>query len=268
MRYTILGSNGFIGSHLVNYLRVRGTEPFLPGRGFVFSKEQNLGHVIYCIGLTSDFRKRPMDTVHAHVTELARVLEHSVFDSFLYLSSTRVYSDCDSGDEGQVLQVNPSNPGDLYNLSKLMGEALCFSMRNDKVRVARLSNVIGNDFSSGNFLYSLIQEAVDTGEIYLHTSLGVGKDYVAIDDVLGMLTAIAQAGRHPLYNVASGIKLINQTIVDEIVRLTGCRLKLDPEPFDLHFPSISIARISAEFDYRPRNIISDIGPLIELYKKR
>ena len=268
MKFTILGSNGFIGSHLVKHLRAEGDEYFLPERGFAFSREQNLGHVIYCIGLTSDFRSRPMDTVHAHVTELARVLENTSFESFLYLSSTRVYAGSDSGDEGQTLKVNSSNPSDLYNLSKLMGEAICFSLNNETVRVARLSNVIGNDFSSSNFIFSLIREAVNSGQIHLRTPLSGAKDYVAIDDVVGILPAIARSGRRQLYNVAGGVNLTNQTIVDEIMRLTGCALVVDPSPDCLNFPLISIERLTGEFDYRPRNIMSGMGKLIAKCKNK
>ena len=50
------------------------------------------GHVIDCIGLTGDFRVRPLDTAEAHVGLVARCLAELQFDSFLLLSSTRVYA--------------------------------------------------------------------------------------------------------------------------------------------------------------------------------
>jgi len=55
---------------------------------------RDLGHIIYCIGITADFRRRPHDTITAHVTKLQEVLTRTSFESLVYLSSTRVYSRC------------------------------------------------------------------------------------------------------------------------------------------------------------------------------
>jgi len=33
------------------------------------------GHVIYCIGLTADFRQKPFETIEAHVSKLAEVAQ-------------------------------------------------------------------------------------------------------------------------------------------------------------------------------------------------
>ena len=41
---------------------------------------------------------------------------------------------------------------DLYNISKLMGEALCLASHSQKVRIARISNVIGNRKNHNDFL--------------------------------------------------------------------------------------------------------------------
>ncbi|HXP50012.1 MAG TPA: hypothetical protein VN922_08665, partial [Bacteroidia bacterium] len=92
MKYTILGSNGFIGSSLHKYLSERSEDCFCPPRNYIFDEKENLGHVIYCIGLTADFRDNPIETVNAHVSKLIKVLENTKYESFLYLSSTRVYA--------------------------------------------------------------------------------------------------------------------------------------------------------------------------------
>ena len=80
---------------------------------------------IFAIGLTADFRSRPLDTMDAHVSALAEVLRCGRFDSLTYLSSTRVYAGLPRGCGNATLVVNPSDASDLYNLSKLAGEALC-----------------------------------------------------------------------------------------------------------------------------------------------
>lgn len=266
MKYTILGS-GFIGTNLKMYLQNQSIDCFLPQRDYSFVKNQNLGHVIYAIGLTADFRTRPMETVKAHVCKLIEVLENSSFESFLYLSSTRVYNGSKSGDELTLLNVNPADFSDLYNISKLMGEAVCLAVPNEKIRIVRLSNVIGNDFNSDNFLFSLIKDAVSKGEIKLGLPADSAKDYIVIDDVVSLIQLISMKGVKRMYNVASGQPLSNKQLADEIRKYTNCKVEFPKIVNALNFPVIQTERIKEEFLYSPRHILPEIKLLIEKFKK-
>ena len=79
MHYTVLGSSGFIGKHVAEALRCRGYAPFCPGREEDTSR-RDLGTVFYCIGLTADFRQRPLETVDAHVCMLNSLLCRATFE--------------------------------------------------------------------------------------------------------------------------------------------------------------------------------------------
>lgn len=267
MKFTVLGSSGFIGSHIADYLKRHSIECITPPKNYVFSKNENLGHVIYCIGLTSDFRVKPMETVKAHVCKLIEMIENSSFQSFLYLSSARVYSGNETGIESDDVKVNSSNFNDLYNISKLMGESICLSIPNKNIRIIRLSNVIGNDFKSDNFLFSLIKEAVDTNQIRLQLPLNSSKDYVSINDVVKISTLIAQKGTQRIYNVASGFQISNEQIVNRICEYTNCKVDILATSNGLIFPKISIDRIVNEFNFTPENILNDISKLIKHYKQ-
>jgi nucleoside-diphosphate-sugar epimerase len=267
MKVTILGSSGFIGLNLMNSLIDQSIECFAPQREYVFSKKENLGHVIYCIGLTSDFRARPMDTVQAHVCKLIEVLQNSNFESFLYLSSTRIYNGNRTGRETDDVKVNSSNFSDLYNISKLMGESICLSIANENIRIARLSNVIGNDFKSDNYLFSLIKEAVNTHQIHLQLPLKSAKDYVSINDVVKNAILISQNGKQRIYNIASGFQISNEQIVNSIKEETNCKVEVLANSDGLIFPQISIERIVNEFNFTPVNILNDISDLIKNYKE-
>lgn len=262
MKFTILGASGFIGSHLRAHLEETGHECFVPARGDASVFGQELGHVIYCIGLTADFRQRPFDTVRAHVCFLAEVLEKAKFESLLYLSSTRVYAGAASGDEDAQLMA-----GDLYNLSKLAGESLCFASGRANVRVARLSNVFGNDFSSDNFLPSLIRSAVADGRVILGTTLDSAKDYVSIDDVASILPKIALAGKQRVYNVASGRNISNRELVEIIRELTGCTVEVAGDARHVLFSPIQAARLRQEFGFFPTMLADRLGDLIVEYKR-
>src|SRR5712692_3734139 len=156
--FTVLGSKGFIGSHLVRELAELDLECYAPARDESLLK-QNLGTIVYCVGLTADFRSRPFDTVAAHVCALNEVLKNCEFDSVLYLSSARVYGGQKStAQEDDPLQLEPLQGDHLYNISKAMGESLTLNCGRP-ARVVRLSNVYGDDYASQNFLTTIIRDA-------------------------------------------------------------------------------------------------------------
>ncbi len=254
--FTVLGASGVIGRRLTATLKNSGHEVNTPPRGCSEIFTSPLGHVIYCIGLTADFRTRPFDTVEAHVCLLSKILQHADFNSFLYLSSTRVYSGADSTLEEGILRVCPANPSDLYNLSKLTGESLCCSCGREGVRIARVSNVVhGDDENSSNFIPSLYRDA-RLGQIEFQTALTSEKDYIHIDDVVATLINIAERGTDHIYNVASGIQLSNQQWAEHLKTVTGCKILVrDPAP-EIKFLPIDNTRICNSFAFTPRSVLT------------
>lgn len=245
---TVLGGSGYIGRHLVDYLRMQGHEVWAPGRGddSVFSRD--LGHVFYCVGLTGNFRERPFDTVQAHVEFLSEVLRRGQFASLLYLSSTRVYMGAHSTHEDTALSVQPQDPSYLYNLSKLMGEALCHSCGRPQVRVARLSNVVGPgmDPRSGNLVADLVRQA-RAGHMVLRTAAQSAKDYVHVDDVVEWLLRIALHGRFSTYNVASGRQTTHAQWLERLSAQFGASVEVLADAPLQSFPGIEVERLATEF---------------------
>jgi nucleoside-diphosphate-sugar epimerase len=263
---TVLGASGFIGSNLVKRLEELGIPYNAPGRDKTTSSGIG-GHVIYCIGLTSDFRSRPFDTVHAHVCKLLDVLQGWEFDSLLYLSSTRLYrTDMPEAREEDSFQINSLNPSELYNISKAMGESIALAS-GKKTRVVRLSNVYGDDFTSENFLPSVIKDAVLKKKVVLQTSAESTKDYINICDVVDGLINIATKGKYKIYNLASGVNVPNQQLMDRISQLTGCGVEFEREAPTITFPPINIDRMRTEFNFRPSNVLADITALVESYSR-
>jgi nucleoside-diphosphate-sugar epimerase len=255
-RFTVFGANGFIGSRLVRTLRASGHDVLAPERDECAWLTHPLGHVIYAIGITADFRSRPLDTVEAHVCALAPLLRSAQFESLLYLSSTRVYGAQPRGAEDDALSVNPHDPSDLYNLSKLMGESMCLSSGRRGVRIARLSNVVGaDDAGSSNFLPSLLRDA-RAGHISLRTDLASAKDYIHIDDVLHLLPLVAVQGQHSMYNVASGQQITHGQWVEHLVAMTGCTVQVLANAPVVYFSPVDVTRIQAEFGFAARTVFS------------
>lgn len=267
MKFTVLGASGFIGRNLVEYLRNEGNDVWTPSRTNSNILGQPLGTVFYCIGLTADFRQRPLDTVEAHVCVLNRLLRKASFERMIYLSSTRVYAGMrGSVNEDVSLNVNPNEFSDLYNLSKLMGESACLHSGHDVV-VARLSNVVGFDLSSDNFIFDLIREACDSGAIALRTAAESVKDYVLVSDVVSSLIALAE---HPnpkrIYNVASGRNLSNADVCEIIAKAEGCHWDVSANAPLLKFPHIDISLAQRELGLDPADVLSALKDLIIEYR--
>jgi len=263
---TVLGASGFIGSRLAKTVAARGIECLSCGRSTALP-EGDLGNVIYCIGLTSDFRSKPFETVEAHVCRLLELLRNGRFTSLLYVSSTRLY---DGGrpvaKEEDAIRSAPLEPVALYNISKLMGESLAFAS-GKQVRVARLSNVYGDDFTSNNFLSAIIKEALSHNEVTIHTAATSGKDYVSINDAVHGLLDVATGGRHELYNIASGMNISTGILAEKIGELTGAKLKFQGATAPVESPRISIERMQNEFNFKPARLMDELEGLVASYRR-
>jgi nucleoside-diphosphate-sugar epimerase len=261
MNFTLIGGSGFIGSHLVWHLRTQGHTCVVPERAWEPGGE-HLGHVIYCAGLTADFRSRHHETVEAHVCKLSRVLELGRYDSFLYLSSTRVYLGAATTYEEAPLVVDPADPDSLYNLTKLTGEARCLAIPRPEVRVARISNAYGRGDTSPNFLGMLTEQARG-GRIVLKTSLDSAKDYISVTQAAELLARIALEGRHRRYNVASGSNTTHQEIAATLADIFACQVEVEPGSPSVVFPPIATARISEEFGFQPGSVCADLADMVK-----
>lgn len=256
MSTTVLGSTGFIGRHLVAALHGRNLHPWCPGREAMEEIYlRPLGTVYYCIGLTADFLSRPFDTVEAHVSLLARILQRANFDRLVYLSSTRLYDPL--GDilatETAALPCSPATPRHLYHLSKGLGENLCLTASGGRAKVARLSCVLGDNPDDDGFVPALVRDSCLTKEIVVQSSPNFSRDYVGINDVVGLLMAIGEHGQQDIYNVASGINVSNQELFEIIKQRTGCEI-VPALTGSAPSPRIDTNRIRAEFGFRPASL--------------
>jgi nucleoside-diphosphate-sugar epimerase len=259
--FTVLGAGGFIGAALVGDLRARGYRVHAVTRADMpelLAQRRQAGHVVCCIGLTADFRTRRLATAEAHVGLVARLLAELDFQSFLFLSSTRVYARAELGREDVALEVQPSALGDLYNITKLAGEALCLSDPRPGVRVARLSNVYGVGMGEDSFLGQILAEGMARGEVTLRKSLRSTKDYVALADVITALRGIAECGLARLYNVASGFNTTHDAVLGVLAQCMGWRFTVRDDAAALRFPRIDVTRLSTEFTAPIHSLLDDL----------
>jgi len=262
---TVVGARGFIGSHLVRELAARGREARVLARGDAVVGP--LGTVVYCAGVTADFRRFPYRAVRAHAVDLMPLLEHGDFERLVYLSSTRVYglAPANTGEDA-ALAVRPADPDHLYNASKIMGESLV-AASGRPAHVLRLSNVVGVDPAGGSFLSQVVREAVAAAGVTLRTALSSEKDYVGIADVVRAILAVVEGrARHAVYNVASGTNTSHGAIVEALAGLTGATVEVVPGAPAVVFPRIEVGRLCRDVAWGPASVLEQLPALVAAYR--
>lgn len=264
---TVIGGHGFIGSHLVAELESAAVRCWVPQPDDPDLARRDLGAVFYCAGVNAASTRPGFDSQRAHIAQLASVLDGARFDSLVYLSSTRVYLDADSGDEETALRVRPLHPDQLFNITKLAGEAICLRDPRASVRVARVSNVFGPGARAANFLPSIVAEAIGTGRVVLRSALDSAKDYLSIDDCVRALIAIVERGSERLYNVASGVNVTHAQITSVLARATDATIEVAPHSPAIVFPIIEVVRICRLVPQSTQTVLDSFADLIRTYKE-
>jgi nucleoside-diphosphate-sugar epimerase len=249
--FTILGASGFIGSNLVAYLQQHRYSYTSLGRQDEIHYSRPLGHIVYAIGLTADFRTRPLDTVEAHVCILRKLLAEAEFDSLTYLSSTRPYRHAQSTSEQASFDMDPSRFDSIYDLSKLMGESMCFHSGRKNIKIARLSNVIGLRKDCDIFIDQILDEIIKKGTVRFKDSIDSSKDYVSIDDVLPALTKIALSNETGCFNIASGGNTSNRQILEFLRSEFSFNFLGSGDEQPINSTLIDISRIKETFELTP-----------------
>ena len=264
--FTVFGSRGYVGSALVHHLRRTGHVVRTPAGDETWRGEA-LGHVVHAVGVTSDLRGRPSSMGEAHVGLCAEILAEGDFESFLYLSSTRVYRTSSLGREDAAFIVDPSIPGQVSDLTKLAGESLCLNAEHPRVRVARLSHVVGPGDRSSDSLASVARSA-SAGFVQLRASPDASNDYVLLEDVVRVIPEIALRGTHSVYNVASGEQITHRQIMERLVEATGCTWDVVASESAPESAPVDISRVQEEFGFRPGSVLDQIPALIAEHPRR
>ena len=265
--YTIFGQ-GFVGTNVIKFLQKKKLKIFLPKRGrYKFSK--NLNNIIYCIG-SDDWVNDPRGSFEANLGIVPKIIFYNKFNSFTFISSTRLYLDGikKNTKENSLIHINPNIRNFFFNSLKLSAESLCLSLPNKRIKVVRMSNLFGDNFTNQIYLLpTLIRNSIKYKKIDIYISKNSTKDFIYVNDAFDVLLKIIKRGKHRLYNVASGKNIKLFKILKEIKKITNCKINYTHSSNVVKEPKINIKRITNEFNFKPKNNLIDLlNHLIINYK--
>lgn len=294
MRLLVTGANGFIGKHLIEYLRnipeytvtaVVGSS----GTECLMQKESNVTYIKSDIAqesfVSTLFRQiEPCDVIihlaacisgkneseligvnvtgTVHIAKLAALWEAK---KVVYISSIPVIG---HPMIHPVDEMHPLHPETLYHITKLTGEQIlrvCCGQQAEVVSL-RIPSPIGMGMNEKNFLSMLIEKCKNEDDIVLFGTGGRKQNYIDVRDVC---RAIVQA----VEKSADGIFCIGNTCVSNVelakycVELSGSRSKIvfegtDAEEKDVW--DISTDKAKQYLDYEPLYSIADtIGWILD-----
>ena len=266
--FTIFGQ-GFVGTNISFFLKKKKYKLFIPKKG-KYKFKKNLHNIIYCIG-NHNWAKDPKATYDANLGLVREIIFNNKFHSFTLLSTTRLYFANSEGktSENDPININSNNKNFLYNSLKIAAENLCLTLNNKNIKVVRMSNLYGDNFTNQTYLLpTLIRNSINNKKVNVYINKNSTKDFIYVDDAFDVLLKIIKKGKHRLYNVASGENIKLFKILNEIKKITNCKINYTCRSNIVKEPKINIKRIINEFNFKPKNNLIDLlNHLIINYKK-
>ncbi len=265
--FTIFGQ-GFVGTNISIFLKKKKCKLFIPKKG-KYKFKKNLHNVIYCIG-NQNWLKDPEVTYNANLAMVPKIIFNNKFDSFTLLSTTRLYfaNPKTKTSENDPININSNSKSFLYNSLKIAAENLCLTLNNKNIKVIRMSNLFGDNFTNQAYILpTWIRDSIINKKIDLYINKNSTKDFIYVDDAFDVLLKIIKTGKHRLYNVASGKNIKLSKILKEIKKITNCKINYTNSSNIIKEPKINIKRIINEFNFKPKNNLIDLlNDLIINYK--
>lgn len=255
-KISLVGGGGYIGKALQQSLNLAGHTVNQIQRNESIDSSANYGHVIYCSGVTrGDFKSSLHEIVNAHVSHLSKLLNVLHCESFIYLSSARIYENQISASESSKIFCDPLNISDCYNLTKLLGESIVMNSAVSKPSVARISYVV--DGVNDHFFRPLLR-TIGSEKIVLSGHPETKKDFIMLTDAVSCLENIALRGESEIYNVATGVSISFMQLKILLENAYNCIVTFADEAEKRVTPIIDISKIVSKFGFNPRDVLDDI----------
>jgi UDP-glucose 4-epimerase len=248
LRVLVTGGSGFIGSHVVDKLRLRGHEPVIydlrpspwhePGTvdtvlGSITDREgleralhscDAVAHLA-AVADVNDVHAEPEDAERVNARGTVAVLEaarRAEVKRIVYASTIWVYSDCaaDAVDEDTLLPA----PSHLYTSTKLAGELYCKAYQElygIDYTILRFGIPYGPRAREAAVIPAFVGKALRGESLTLAGDGSQSRRFVYVEDLAdGVALGLNEVANNRVYNLASdenvSIKQIAETIKEEL----------------------------------------------------
>jgi nucleoside-diphosphate-sugar epimerase len=264
----ITGVNGFIGTHLNDFLSSKGYSTIgithsqinksfqkisllNPTKLNSFLKNNNFDTVIHLASLIE--HSDPLKILNVNYNTTLNLLKSCVknnVSNFIFASSHAVYG------ETRYLPIDEThitNPQTSYGISKLMGENLCKIFNNYfklNTSILRISSVYGNNQPKTKLIPKLILNSKKSKKIILHKHKNGFQimDMIHVDDVCNsILCAIKTQKNFGIYNIATGKSITVEDIAKNIKKINNSKISIK-----------NISKNTNHYKYNTRKASSDL----------
>jgi UDP-glucose 4-epimerase len=249
MRVLVTGGSGFIGSHVVDKLRLRGHEPVIydlrpsPWHeegtvetvlGSITDREaleralQNVGAVAHLAAVAdvNDVHAEPEDAERVNARGTVTVLEaarRSGVKRILYASTIWVYSDCAEDDVDEDTLLPP--PSHLYTSTKLAGELYCKAYQElygIDYTTLRFGIPYGPRAREAAVIPAFVNKALKGEALTLAGDGSQSRRFVYVEDLAdGVAAGLAPVAINRVYNLASNETVTIKRIAETVKELIG-----------------------------------------------
>ena len=200
----VVGQNSFIGSHLLSILPKEGV-------GAVSHQDLDRPGLLDGVGVVINAARHPgssqtnydLERLDPDIRLAKRIGERDI--DMIMLSSRKVYAPSDQ----PLAESSPIGPTDAYGANKLLAEQRSRALLGERLTILRLANIFGDERVPGrrSFLAMLLNRLADENQIRYDMSPFVERDFLPVDILANLLSAIVREPPGGIMNVGSGLPL-------------------------------------------------------------
>lgn len=286
MRVLVTGGSGFIGSHVVDQLRVRGItvrvfdlarpryrEDLEYQQGSILDMEtlriaMNGVDAVFHLAAVADVKDVLEDPSYAeqiNVRGTINVLEamrRTGVKRLVYGSTSWVYSGVK---DEEVFEDTPIAPPDhFYTATKLAGEYYCqtySTLYELETTVLRYGIPYGPRARPGAVVPIFVEKALNHEPIVISGDGSQFRQFVYVEDLAeGNVLALKSIAKNRLYNLDGVEKITIRRIAESVRDILGQQVEIqygEPRPGDFAGRTISSERARLELDWVPRVSFDD-----------
>lgn len=212
MKVLITGHKGFIGSTLMNTLRLNSTLELFGLEKDEPVQKESYDIVIHCGAIARTAECNDIFSPHGYnVQTTLDLLQHTRFEKFVYISSCAVYGSHDD----TITEESTLHLPSIYSSQKLYSEQLVTffgKTRGIPTCGLRLFNVYGIGQSQAgkypNVIASMLRTVKTQNKVQVTGDGTQIRDFVHVNDVVNAITAVSfssQPENNPVYNVCTNV---------------------------------------------------------------